>query len=50
MEADLKVLGERVNTVNNSADRFVTCDDDEFQGLTPPDYKVTLTSDISIAC
>ncbi|XP_067941733.1 spectrin beta chain-like isoform X2 [Watersipora subatra] len=39
MEADLKVLGGRVETVNTSADRFVTCDDEEFQGLTPPDYK-----------
>lgn len=44
MEADLKVLGERVNTVNTSADRFVKCDDEEFQELTPADYKVSMTA------
>lgn len=42
MEADLKVLGERVNTVNTSADRFIKCDDEEFHGLTPSDYKVNI--------
>jgi len=41
MEADMKVLGERVETVNSSATRFVTCDDEDFQSLTPSDYKVS---------
>lgn len=39
LEADLKVVGERVDTVNGSADRFVTCDDEQFQELTPAGYK-----------
>jgi len=41
LEADLKVVGERVNTVNSSSDKFVTCDDEQFRGITPADYKVT---------
>ena len=40
----MKVVGERVNTVNSSADRFVSCDDEQFQGLNPPDYKVYTSS------
>lgn len=37
-------MGERVDSVNSSADRFVTCDDEQFQELTPAGYKVNKIS------